>query len=318
MIKLYGRRLLKKWYLMGAGGALALALGGVSAMIAGAETQRHPSFGGGDAAVQVASAAAIAFLPQSAAASSGISIQVTGVAADDTRTVVGVSVVGRDELGDTVFPARITRLIDQEGRTYDEIGGAASQENRREKSIYFPALAQDATQVTLVMDGLEFLHHSDAVSSQGPGVPRVRIDDVWRLSFAVNDSISRAIVVPVASSPGLLGSAVVVLDAIRQAPTGTVIDGHFVGLTMEEVPELVLYAELVDQSKAAVPFVGLRSGYGSDRQQFEIRFPRTSGELTFRITGQVSGQPVNSAAAASLRGKLGGAASAEWSLALPD
>ena len=64
-------------------------------------------------------------------------------------------------------------------------------------------------------------------------------------------------------------------------------------------------------------FIGLRMGYGTDRSQWEMRFPPTSGAVELQINGNTS-DPHNPAATAALQESFTATGPATWELALPD
>ena len=313
------REVVTHWrVLAGSSVVLALASAGALSMIANASPS--PSFGGGDAGVLAPAAGNIASAPSAAASSNGITVKVTGFVADDTRTVVGVAVEGRDNIGDTVFPARPTVLIDQDGKAYYENGGSANQNNRREKTIYFPAMPATVTRLTLVVDSLDFLNHSDTVlAKSGDEVPQVAVNGPWSVSFDLTSPIGQSQEVSVGGGARPLGrDATVTLDSVRQAPTETVIQGHFSGFSLDEMPELLIGAELIGSgAQGPTAFIGLRTGYGPAREQFEVRFPRTAGAVSLRISAAASPQPHDADAASSLSAQLGPSAETSFALNLP-
>lgn len=301
-----------QWLLVVAGVALlAVCLWVVSAVAVVA-----PSVGGGDAGVQQAAVSGAARAASESATDQGIVITITGLVADDTRTVIGLAVEGREDLGDTVFPLGRRILTDQDGRAYSEIGGSADQDNRRHLTIMFPPLDPAASSISLTLTELEILKHADAVAATGAGVPSSRVNGKWELHVNTG-GVFKSPEVAVDAAARTLGLGSIVIDRVQQSPSGTVISGHLSGFSMDEIPEMLLSGTLVVQSGSGVAMTGLHMGYGPNRELFELRFPRTTGAVTVQLTGSVTSQPHDVTPAASLGSKLGGNP-AEWSVTLPD
>lgn len=282
---------------------VALAAGGAMGAI----------FGGGDQGTQGASVAGSAQPGGQEVTQVGITVRVTGFIADDTRTVIGLIVEGRDDLGAAAFPRAQARLVDQKGRIYAESGGKADQENPRLSTHYFPPLDTGTTSVTLEINGLSFAQWDQGRASQD----QTPIDAQWRLTIALTNRPATSQLVATDAEPRGLGAGSVVIDQIRQAPSGTVISGHISGFSMDELAELGLTGSLLGNGGSKVDFEALRMGYGEGRQLFEMRFPRVSGQVTLAISGLVPPHPHDASIGATLRDKLGDNPTGEWRITLP-
>ena len=83
---------------------LAVTLLGFALVATAARASGVAFFGGGDAGVQAARTG-VASVPVGASVTvQGVTVTITGFAADDTRTVIGLDVEGRPELGPGVMP----------------------------------------------------------------------------------------------------------------------------------------------------------------------------------------------------------------------
>jgi len=174
-----------RWLLLiVAGSVLALA-------IAAAATAAGTSyFGGGDAAVQQAHSSAFT---SSAVTHDGITISVTGVAADDTETLVGLDIEGRSSIGEGVMPASMAKLIDSNGHMYPENAGTADKSNPRLVTRYYPPLASGVTKFSIEINGLEF-----ATSGQRS---TTRVDDVWSIPVTLASPPATSTVVTASDAP---------------------------------------------------------------------------------------------------------------------
>ena len=293
------------WLKVGAGVAVAAGV-----LVAGGA--RGAIFGGGDQGTQGASVAGSAQPGGQEVTQVGITVRVTGFIADDTRTVIGLIVEGRDDLGAAAFPRAQARLVDQKGRIYAESGGKADQENPRLSTHYFPPLDTGTTSVTLEINGLSFAQWDQGRASQD----QTPIDAQWRLTIALTNRPATSQLVATDAEPRGLGAGSVVIDQIRQAPSGTVISGHISGFSMDELAELGLTGSLLGNGGSKVDFEALRMGYGEGRQLFEMRFPRVSGQVTLAISGLVP-HPHDASIGATLRDKLGDNPTGEWRITLP-
>jgi hypothetical protein len=272
-------------------------------------------FGGGDAGVFQASDSGNAVVGGDAATRGGITIRVTGFTADDTRTVVGLSIEGRDDIGDGVLPLGQAQLVDQDGRIYREMGGSADSMNHRLISRYYPPLDSKSRTLNLQVSGLEFIHGGKA--SPLERVSTV-VDAQWSLQITpARDAPARSLDVAADHSAQRLGSGYIVIDRVRQAISGTVVNAHLEGFGFAEVPELGLEAALVDAAGNRIPVIGLHMGYGASRELVELRFPRTSGDVGLRINGTVDSNAHDLVAAAKLSAAFSDTRPIEWPLSLP-
>ncbi len=302
--------------------AVAAVIAGVvavGALYLAAGTQPGVTLGGADAGVRSVDPG-LASAPNASNEANGITVTVTGFVADATRSVVGVEISGRTALGDTALPLTPLRLIDQDGNVYYENGGTADQDNRRSRTIYFPPLPSQTTHLTLAIDGLDFISHAAVVSAvDSAHVNHEPLKGPWSVNFDVTAPIAGAEAVEIGGGTKTFGTAgSLTVTGITQAPTETVIDGYVSGFSMDEIPEMLLHAELkLAGATSPTPFIGLRTGFGPNREQFEVRFPRKPGAATLRIWAESDSQPHDAAAAASLGAKLGANAEAVFSLDLP-
>jgi hypothetical protein len=276
-----------------------------------------PEFGGADRGVEQAASTGLATSGGDSATREGITIRVTGVIADDTRTVIGLTVDGRPELGPGVLPASQAQLVNQDGTIYREVGGTADSINPRLITRYYPPLAPASRSLSLQINGLEFVDRQ--AGSLNPGAAaRTRIDAQWILDIQLQGPPLVSADAAADHDPVPFGPGEFVVDSVKQAPTGTVIAGHLVGFAMDVIPELGLGAVLVDSRWNESAITGMRLGFGEFRELVEIRFPRLSGAVTLRVSGAASPYPHDAAAAQQLASGFASAAPAEWTFTLPE
>lgn len=298
--------------------ALLAVSGTVAALaivaVATAGTSGIPFFGGADAGVHQAASSGAAQPISSSVTHDGITIRVTGFESDDTRTVVGLAVEGRDDLGAGVLPKGQAKIVDQDGQVYQEEAGTADTSNPRLITRYYPPLKASSKTLTLQLNGLQFVELSSGQSASHG----VAVDDQWSLQIVPAGAPITSEVVPIENASHAFGSAALVIDKVQQAPSGTVFTGHFTGLSMDEVPELTPNARLIDSSGQSYSIVGMRLGYGTNRELINFRFPRVTGDATLRISLSVDGHVHDAGAAQGLGAALANAGPAEWLLRLPE
>lgn len=304
---------LRRWRLVTLAVLLLAGTTAYVSVVAAGNASSTPTFGGGDAGVHAPSAGDVSSAPHASDEANGVTVRLTGFAADETRVVVGLAVEGRDELGEGVFPVpgNPIKLVDEQGNSYFENGGSADASDPRQKTIYFPPIPSDTRQLTLIMDGMEFVKRSEPAS-------RSVLDGTWSLTFDVTGQVGRATSVDVSGAAHPLGETVAItIDSVSQAATETVIGGHLSGLSMGEIPELLFHGELQADNET-IAFIGLRLGFGPQRSQFEIRFPHASGAVSLHFWAEASAYPRDAAANTSLSQKLGPQPSVAIPLDLPD
>lgn len=285
---------------------LALALVATAARASGI-----PFFGGGDEGVQTARSG-VASVPVGASVTvQGVTVTVTGFVADDTRTVIGLDVEGRPELGPGVMPLNGAQLVDQDGNIYQEDSGTADTTHPRLVTRYYPPLKPQTKQLSLQINGIQFAETTGRPTANGT------LDAQWLLRFDLPAAPSRSTEVAVDHAPRKLGKGQIVIDTIKQGATGTVIEGHLTGFSMDDIPEFGIPGTLVLEDGTKVAFIGLRMGYGTDRSQWEMRFPPTTGAMQLQINGSTS-DPHNPEAKAALEQAFASTGPATWALTLPE
>lgn len=289
---------------------LIVAIIGLALVASAARAAGVGFFGGGDAGAQSALTSAVAAPVGASVTVQGVTITVTGFAADDTRTVIGLDVQGRPDLGPGVMPLGMAQIVDQDGRIYREDGGTADAVNPRLVTRYYPPLNPAAKQLLLQINGIQFAAKTGRPTANG------RLDAQWLLRFNLPAAPAKSTKVAADHTPRTLGKGHIVIDSIQQAATGTVIAGHLTGFTMDEIPEFGIPGTLILADSTKVNFIGLRMGYGKDRSQWEMRFPPTAGVVQLQINGDAS-NPHNPAAAATLEQSFRAAGPATWALTLP-
>lgn len=287
--------------------ALALAL----ALLGTATASTTGFFGGGDAGTQYAARAGAALPGGSSDTHEGVTATLTGVLADDSRTMIGISFTGRETEGAGVFPLGQGQIIGQDGRIYHETGGSSDQENLRLVTRTYPPLDPATRSFTLQINGITLLNRG-VMPADG-----VKLNSQWNLRTDLPDGPIHGVDVPMDAQTRHVGLGGIVIDKVLQAPTGAVFTGHLVGFTMDQIPELGFIATLTGGDGKEQSIIGLRLGYGPNREQFEVRFPPTTGAATLRMLPTVSAQPHDPGAAGSLRAALEGATPAEWQVTLP-
>ncbi|HKS92189.1 MAG TPA: hypothetical protein VJQ83_09700 [Tepidiformaceae bacterium] len=277
------------------------------AIVAAATAASTSYFGGGDAAVKQAQTTAFTSSPVT---HDGITISVTGVAADDTETLIGLDIEGRSDIGAGAMPAGQANLVDGSGRIYSENAGTADQSNPRLVTRYYPALASGVTSFTIEINGLEFM-----TSGQHSGT---RVDDEWSIPVTLASPPAKSAVVAIDTASQPFGPGSITVDRVQQGPTGTVISAHLSGYSMDEIPVLGFDASLTGPDGQSMQPVEFRAGFGTDRQQLEIRFANTSGTVKLNLSGKVDDpHPQNPTLSAKLAKEFAATAPATWSFTLP-
>jgi len=289
---------------------LVVAIIGLALVASAARATGVGIFGGGEAGAQSALTDAVAAPVGASVTVQGVTITVTGFVVDDTRTVIGLDVEGRPDLGPGVMPLGMAELVDQDGHIYREDGGTADAVNPRLVTRYYPPLNPSAKQLSLQINGIQFAATTGKPTANG------RIDAQWLLRFNLPAAPAKSTKVATDHTPRTLGKGQIVIDLIQQAATGTVIDGHLTGFTMDEIPEFGIPGTLILADATKVNFTGLRMGYGTGRSQWEMRFPPTTGVVQLQINGDAS-DPHNPATAATLEQSFRAAGPATWDLTLP-
>ncbi|MEO6044127.1 MAG: DUF4179 domain-containing protein [Tepidiformaceae bacterium] len=282
---------------------------GLVAMGVGAKAQGSNLFGGADVGVNQAVSAGLSQPGGDAVTHEGVTIRITGVVADDIRTVVGLAIEGRNELGEGAFPAGQAQLVDQDGRIYREVSGSADQQNPRLVTRYYPPLDRAARSVRLEINGLAFVHRSDRI--------RRTVDAQWTVSFTLSSPPQQSIAVSVDDAPQPLGAGSIVIDSVKQGASGTAMTAHLVGFSVDAVPELGLRAELVDGAGNRFPVTGMRLGFGANRELVEMQFPRLTGAVVLEVVGLTAPNPHAESIAKALSDDLAKTPPARWQLALP-
>jgi hypothetical protein len=295
----------KSFVWLGVSLAAALAVAGITA------ASTTGLFGGADQGTRKAVTAGASLPGGDSATHEGVTATVTGVVADDTQTVIGLSFSGREAEGEGVMPLGQAQLIDQAGRIYQEIRGSADQDNPRLVTRVFPPVDPAARSLELQVNGIMLLHRG---ASPDIGV---RVASQWSLRVDLPGGPHASLDVAVETSVRPVGSAGIAIDRVQLAPTGAVFSGHITGLEPDQVPELGFQASLTGSDGVAQLPIGLRLGYGPDRSLFEVRFAPAAGAVTLRMLPIVLPNPRDQAAAASLGTAIAAAVPAEWSLALP-
>lgn len=291
--------------------ALAIALVGSLTVVAARTGSPSAIFGGADPGTNNAVQVGAAISGGSSDTHEGVTATITGVVADDTRTVVGISFRGREAEGAGVFPLGQAQLIDQDGRIYRETAGASDQNDLRLVTRTYPPLDPSTRSLTMEINGIVLLNRNSD-PAQG-----VRLNSQWGLRFDLPTGPARSAVLSLQDARRPMGSGAIVIDDVLQAPSGTVFRGHLEGFTMDEIAELGFRASLTGPDGNPQPFIGLRAGFGTNREQFEVRFPVTSGNATLQMLATVSPQPHDLAAGQSLQQKIQGVSPADWRVTLP-
>jgi hypothetical protein len=85
----------------------------------------------------------------------GLTLRIIEFFADETRTVVGYEVVGREDEGNAAGPASPPNLIDATGKSYRTIGAVGGSGVRgRQATLVFPAIEPEAGSITLLFNGI--------------------------------------------------------------------------------------------------------------------------------------------------------------------
>lgn len=290
---------------------MAIAVASIVAVVAlgavAAAASTKGFFGGGDEGARQAPSSN----PAAADTQAGITISLTGITADKTRTVIGLQIAGHSEYGEGAMPMGMAQLVDQNGRIYRETSGSADQSNQRLVTRTFPALDPAAKTVTLQVNGLQFANRVQA----GENASFHPVDAQWNLTFAVPERTA-GISVDVGHEPKALGLGTMRIDSVTVAASQIVIAGHISGYSSEELAALTARPSLTVGGEP-VPFVGMRAGFGPGRESVEIRYAPVSGFAHLEIMPTVEGSGGDATVSQALASRLDGAAPAVWDFTLP-
>jgi DNA-binding CsgD family transcriptional regulator len=202
----------------------------------------------------------------------GLTLRIIEFFADETRTVVGYEIVGRDDEGPAAGPNAPPKLIDATGKTYRTIGAPATAGvTGRRATVLFQAIKPDAGSITLVFEGIR--------------VGSFRHEGTWRAEHAWDGqrkSTNRQVAVSTLPQP--FGIGTIQIDAVSHVLEGTMIHGHFEGYTPQNTRCPATTALMA--GGPAVGWIGCRLGFGEGNRSFEITYPALTGEvqLEFRLT----------------------------------
>lgn len=283
----------------------AMAVSAFGALAAAASTKGF--FGGGDQGVLHAPSSSSAANDTQA----GITVSLTGVTADDTRTVVGLELAGHPEYGEGAMPLGMAQLVDQDGRIYREVSGSADQSNPRLVTRTFPALDPAARTVTLQLNGLQFVSRVSA----GETPTFHAVDAQWNLVFPA-PARATGLNIEVDHTAKTLGPGTMVLDSITVAASQIVIAGHISGYSGDQLAALTARPSLTVDGQP-LPFVGMRAGFGPKRESLEIRYAPASGNAHLEVAPTVEGTGGDAAAAQALAARLADSTPAVWDFTLP-
>lgn len=284
--------------------AIIVAVVALGAVAATASTKGF--FGGGDEGAQQAPSSK----PAAADTQAGITVSLTGLTADSTRTVIGLEIAGHPEYGEGALPMGMAQLVDQDGRIYREVSGGADQSNPRLVSRTFPALDVAARTVTLQLNGLQFVNRVQA--GETPAFHPV--DAQWTLTFVAPERTA-TLLVEVDHEPRTLGIGSMTIDSVTLAASQLVVTGHISGYSSDELAALTARPSLTVAGQP-VAFVGMRAGFGPGRASVEIRYAPVSGAAHLEITPTVEGGG-DPAVSSALAARLTDAAPATWDFTLP-
>lgn len=285
--------------------AIFVAVASFGALAATASTRGF--FGGGDEGAREAPSSN----PAASDTQAGITISLTGITADETRTVIGLEIAGHPEYGEGAMPMGMAQLVDENGRIYRETSGSADQSNPRLVTRTFPALDPAAKTVALQIKGLQFANRVQA----GETASFHPVDAQWNLNFSVPERTAGA-AVDVSHEPEALGPGTMVIDSITVAASQIVIAGHISGYSAEELAALTARPSLTAHGEP-VPFVGMRAGFGPGRASVEIRYAPVSGPARLEIMPTVEGSGGDVTVSQALASRLEGASPAVWDFTLP-
>lgn len=256
---------------------------------------------------------------------SDITISVTNFTSDQARSIVTLTVAGREDLGRGVLPVpgRPAQLVDSDGTSYFEIGGTADPSQPRERRLFFPPVDQPIGQLTLVISGLEFVRQAGetgkGMNATTTGFMRTTVSDIWSIPFIVTTGMADSgdVLLPTVTPQSLGNKVSVTLETIRQGETETVISGQLLGIAAREMPELILHAQLVETGSDPREQIDLRYGFGPDRSQFEVHFRAAHGAVSLVLWAETTGHPRDPQAAGALAEKLGTQPRAVFQINLP-
>jgi DNA-binding CsgD family transcriptional regulator len=196
----------------------------------------------------------------------GLTLRIVEFFADETRTVVGYEVVGREDEGKAAGPAAPPRLIDASGKAYRTIGavGGASLQGRQ-ATLVFPAIKPEAGSITLIFDGIVV---GKTATHEG----------VWQANYAWDggrQSTDRQVSVTTFAQP--FGNGTIQIDAVSQVLEGTRVHGHFEGLSPGVRDDMGCPAKSASVGDGpSIGWIGCRLASAT---HFEITYPPMAGEV---------------------------------------
>jgi hypothetical protein len=266
----------------------AVVASGIAATVALLEFAGHED----DRTLEVAAAPTPVPTPDPAT-QDGLTLSLVSIEADDTLTTVRVALQGRADLGRFGSPPvglndpRLPILEDQDGNAY--AWRSLSAAGSRELVMTFDPIAATARKLSFTLRNAEFVNLAAEVpEGQRPPDPSATVAGPWVLSIS-GFTRRNSIEVPVEHDMRAFGPGFVVLDTVIQAPSGTVIRAHTVGVPADDLQGLLLFWKLTDVHGS----VAALEGGGGTENQIEQRFSRTSGAVTLGLVQSVRPADVN-------------------------
>lgn len=260
-------------------GGLAVAGAGIAAGTGIAVTLRHDEQEPAKAVVALPS-------PASPATKEGLTLRIESVEADDTQTTVTFTLEGRPELGRLASPPFVpgrVKLTDEHGNEYRPRSSAGDGAQRRQRFVFDPALAAARTLI-LSIDSAGFVApEGETLPGQRPPDPTATVSGPWVVEY--HEFWQRqSMAVAVDPAPRVFGPGMVVVDAVLQTPTETVVRARLVdwpgGSSVSFRPGVTLEGGGIQAEMTSG-----RWGEGPGETLMEFRFAKLAGSVTLTVEG---------------------------------
>lgn len=263
---------------------LAIGVVGLLLMIPGLLlAQGQGSFPGKESGARQAAEQGLAQQVSVNTTQAGLNLQVLAIIADDSQTFISYAIRGREAEGSTAISASPPQLIDSRGATHLVLRGSLDETDRRTGTWVFPAIPAVAGTLSLVVNDFQL-----DTPRQGQPTAVTKVPGVWTAQIPWNGQTVQAgpaTVVPPA--PTTLGHGSVRLTTIKQAATGTIIQGTLDNFSSQVVQAMGCPMTGLEQlGGTQVPWTACRLGFGEGNRSFEISYPQVSGnvKLNFQVT----------------------------------
>lgn len=193
---------------------------------------------------------------------------------DETQTTLEVEWVGREELGQSILPSGRLSLRGPDTTRADLKGISSDPARHRSQTWVFGPIAAQPGWLSLAVDGVVYVTPESRPATRAGHWEVLIPFDGYQLPAAM-----AALDPPVEGSMGL---AVVVVEEVVQAPSGTILRGRLQGVDSSTIPAFRLEAR-IETASLSVSALEVRGGFGKGLAEFEFRFPPMEGDVNLVV-----------------------------------